>query len=288
MRFRTYDRNGKPGLAARVGDTWYDLGERQLIDVIREGREKDASLVEGAARIDVDSLTLLPPIPHPGKILCVGLNYHDHAAESPYKTAPDYPTYFARFASSLAAAGANIIRPLCSHELDFEGEIAAIIGKGGRHIGEDDALDHVAGYALFNDASIRNYQFLAPQWTPGKNFDDTGAFGPDFITADELPAGVKGLQLEVYLNGERMQSASTDDMVFPVSTLVSKASEFTTLEPGDVIVTGTPAGVGFARTPPIFMKDGDTVEVRVEQFDSLINPIANETAEGEPAWSRSR
>jgi 2-keto-4-pentenoate hydratase/2-oxohepta-3-ene-1,7-dioic acid hydratase in catechol pathway len=153
-----------------------------------------------------------------------------------------------------------------------------VIGKGGRHISEANALDHVAGYSIFNDGSIRNYQFLAPQWTPGKNFDGTGAFGPEFVTADELPAGAKGLLLEVFLNGEKMQSASTDDMVFPVTTLIAKASEFATLEPGDVIVTGTPAGVGFARKPPVFMKDGDTVEVRIERIGALSNPVRNETA----------
>jgi 2-keto-4-pentenoate hydratase/2-oxohepta-3-ene-1,7-dioic acid hydratase in catechol pathway len=218
----------------------------------------------------------LPPVTRPGKIICVGLNYVDHAAESPYKDVPKYPAFFARFATSLIADGAPIIRPDCSHQLDYEGEIAAIIGKTARHVTEERALDHVAGYAIFNDASIRDYQFLAPQWTPGKNFDDTGAFGPEFVTADELPPGADGLALEVFLNGERMQSANTKDMVFSVAALVAKASEFTTLEPGDVIVTGTPAGVGFARKPPVFMKDGDTIEVHVERLGRLSNPVRNQ------------
>lgn len=278
MRYRAYERNGSAGLAVKVGGVWRDLGNRQLIDLLAEGRENDPSVADGAPEIAIDGLKLLPPIPRPGKVLCVGLNYVDHAAESPYKNVPDYPTFFPRFASSLTADGAPIIRPDCSHELDFEGEVVAVIGKGGRHISEEDALDHVAGYSIFNDGSIRNYQFLAPQWTPGKNFDDTGAFGPEFVTADEVPAGAKGLLLEVFLNGEKMQSANTDDMVFPVTTLVAKASEFATLEAGDIIVTGTPAGVGFARKPPVFMKDGDTVEVRVERLGTLTTPVRNETA----------
>lgn len=277
MRYRAYERNGKAGLAVKTGDFWRDLGNRTLIDLLVEGRERAPLGIGEAPEIVLDGLRLLPPIPRPGKILCVGLNYIDHAAESPYVNVPAYPAFFARFASSLVADGAPIIRPDCSPELDFEGELVAVIGKGGRHIGEADALDHVAGYAIFNDGSIRNYQFLAPQWTPGKNFDDTGAFGPEFVTADELPAGAKGLLLEVYLNGQKMQSANTDDMVFPVATLVAKASEFTTLEPGDIIVTGTPAGVGFARKPPVFMKDGDTVEVRIQQIGILSNPVRNET-----------
>jgi 2-keto-4-pentenoate hydratase/2-oxohepta-3-ene-1,7-dioic acid hydratase in catechol pathway len=278
MRYRAYERNGAAGLAVQVAGVWRDLGSRNLIDLLAEGRENDLSIADGAPEIAIDALKLLPPIPRPGKVLCVGLNYVDHAAESPYKSVPDYPTFFPRFASSLIGDGAPIVRPDCSHELDFEGELVAVIGKGGRHISEANALDHVAGYSIFNDGSIRNYQFLAPQWTPGKNFDGTGAFGPEFVTADELPAGAKGLLLEVFLNGEKMQSASTDDMVFPVTTLIAKASEFATLEPGDVIVTGTPAGVGFARKPPVFMKDGDTVEVRIERIGALSNPVRNETA----------
>lgn len=283
MRYRTYEKNGHQGLAVKDGDTWRDLGEQDLIDLISTGRAQDATLVAGAPELDLEQVEFLPPIPRPGKVLCVGLNYVDHAAESPYENVPDYPTFFPRFSTSLIADGGPIIRPQCSHELDFEGEMAVVIGKGGRHITEADALDHVAGYSVFNDASIRDYQFLAPQWTPGKNFDDTGAFGPDFVTADELPAGGKGLLLEVLLNGKTMQKANTEDMVFDVATLIVKASEFATLEPGDVLVTGTPAGVGFARKPPIYMQDGDTVEVRIEQIGTLVNPIRNEVQAEVPA-----
>lgn len=276
MRYRTYEKGGEHGLAVLVNGTWRDLGARNLVDIIASGDVSKPDIAGSAPEIDLDAVRLLPPIPAPGKILCVGLNYVDHAAESPYEDVPDYPTFFPRFASSLIADGDPIIRPECSHELDYEGELVAVIGKRARHVTKDDALDYVAGYSIFNDGSIRNYQFLAPQWTPGKNFDDTGSFGPEFITADELPDGANGLMLEVFLNGEKMQSASTSDMVFDVATIVSTASEFMTLEPGDVLVTGTPAGVGFARKPQIFMKDGDTVEVRIEKIGTLTNPVRNE------------
>jgi acylpyruvate hydrolase len=237
-------------------------------------------LAAGTPEIDISFPRLLPPIPRPEKIICVGLNYVDHAAESPYKNVPAFPTFFARFATWLVADGTGIIRPDCSHGLDFEGELVAVIGKHARHVSEDTALDPVAGYSIFNDGSISSYQFLAPQWTPGKILDGTGAFGPEFVTADVLPAGANGLMLEVVLIGEKMQSASTDDMVFSVATLVSKASERTTLEPGDIIVAGTPAGMGFARKPQVFMKAGDRVEVRVDRLGKLTHPIADETGKG--------
>ena len=171
-----------------------------------------------------------------------------------------------------------LVRPAVSDSLglDFEGEIAAVLGKGGRHIREEDALECVAGYALFNDGSVREYQFKSPQWTVGKNFDDTGAFGPDLVTADELPPGAKGLLLETRLNGEVVQSASTDDMIFDVAQLISIVSQAITLEPGDVIVTGTPSGIGWARTPKLLMKHGDLCEVSVEGIGVLRNPVVDE------------
>lgn len=276
MRYRAYQRNGVEGLAVQDGGVWRDLGTQSLADLIAQGKTADAGIAQGKPVLDLGTVTLLPPLPRPGKIICVGLNYVDHAAESPYEKVPEYPSFFPRFATSLIADGAPILRPTCSHELDFEGELVAVIGKRARHVTEAQALEHVVGYSIFNDASIRDYQFLAPQWTPGKNFDDTGAFGPEFVTADELPPGAKGLMLEVFLNGEKMQSASTDDMVFPVARLVSIASEFTTLEPGDIIVTGTPAGVGFARKPPVYMKAGDRIEVTIEGLGTLSNPVLNE------------
>ena len=225
--------------------------------------------------IDLAHAHFLPPLMRPPKILCVGLNYRDHSAESGFKQ-PDYPTLFGRFASSLIGHRAPLIRPSLSHTLDYEGELAAVIGIGGRHIPLAAALDHVAGYAIFNEGSVRDYQFKAPQWTMGKNFDGTGAFGPEFVTADELLPGAAGLRIETRLNGAVMQSASTDDMVFDVSSLVAIISEAITLEPGDVIVTGTPSGVGAARKPPVFLQPGDVCEVEIERLGILSNPVEDE------------
>jgi 2-keto-4-pentenoate hydratase/2-oxohepta-3-ene-1,7-dioic acid hydratase in catechol pathway len=276
MRYRSFETDGVHRVAVLREGTWFDLGPMSIVDLIAAGKTRSQDLPTDCREVDLSRVRLLPAIPRPGKIICVGLNYVDHAAESPYKSVPDYPAFFPRFATSLIADGDPIVRPACSHHLDFEGELAVVIGKKARHIGEADADAHVAGYSIFNDASIRDYQFLSPQWTPGKNFDGTGAFGPEFVTSDELPAGGKGLRLEVFLNGEMVQSASTDEMVFPVARLIATASEFTTLEPGDVIMTGTPAGVGFARKPPLFMKEGDICEVRIERIGTLSNPVRNE------------
>jgi 2-keto-4-pentenoate hydratase/2-oxohepta-3-ene-1,7-dioic acid hydratase in catechol pathway len=177
----------------------------------------------------------------------------------------------------LIAHGAPLIRPIVSEQLDFEGELAAIIGKPGRHIPVDQALDHIAGYAPFNEASIRDYQIArGQQWTLGKNFDGTGAFGPEFVTADELPPGAKGLHLETRLNGTVVQSANTDDLIFDIATLVSRLSEAVRLETGDVIVTGTPAGIGLFRKPQLWMKPGDVCEVEIERVGLLRNPVADE------------
>ncbi|OMQ40975.1 fumarylacetoacetate hydrolase family protein [Pseudomonas putida] len=232
-------------------------------------RLKDARL------LDPSNIRYLPPLERPGKIVCVGLNYADHTRESPYEQ-PSYPTFFPRFASSLVGHGEPIIRPRISEQLDFEGELAVVIGTGGRHITKDRALEHVAGYAIFNEASIRDYQFKSPQWTIGKNFDATGAFGPTFVSADELPPGASGLNLVTRLNGAIVQQGNTADMVFSVVDLISILSEAVTLEPGDVIITGTPAGIGWARRPPLFMKPGDLCTVEIEGLGTLSNLIADE------------
>ena len=251
-----------------------------LLSLIKAGmgalREAHAVLLKGR-RYEASAVTYLPPIPVPPKIICAGLNYADHSAESGFKQ-PDYPTLFGRFATSLVGHRSPMIRPKLSEQLDYEGEVVAVIGGGGRHIEESAALDHVIGYSIFNEGSVRDYQFKAPQWTVGKNFDQTGAFGPSFVTADELPPGMKGRRLETRLNGKVVQSASTDDMVFDVARLVAITSQAITLEPGDIIVTGTPAGVGLARKPPLWMKPGDICEVEVEGLGVLVNPIADEGA----------
>jgi 2-keto-4-pentenoate hydratase/2-oxohepta-3-ene-1,7-dioic acid hydratase in catechol pathway len=236
-----------------------------------------AAALENAPLLDPAAITYLPPLSRPPKIVCIGLNYADHTKESPYEQ-PTYPTVFPRFNSTLIGHLSPIERPLCSVQLDYEGEMVAIIGTGGRHISKARAHSHIAGWSIFNEASIRDYQFKSPQWTIGKNFDATGAFGPSFVTADEVPEGGKGLKLQTRLNGETVQSASTDDMLFDVATLISTLSEAITWEPGDVIVTGTPAGIGFARKPQLFMKAGDQVEVEIDGLGILRNPIVDEKA----------
>ncbi|WP_299842904.1 fumarylacetoacetate hydrolase family protein [uncultured Paracoccus sp.] len=272
MRVTSYDRNGTSGVAVQRDRDWADLGPVDLVEVLN-GTHADK--LASAPAIDLATVTAAPPLARPGKIICVGLNYSDHTDESPYEQ-PDYPTLFPRFSTSLIADGAPIIRPLVSQDLDYEGELVAIIGKSARHVSKERALDYVAGYSIFNDGSLRDYQFKSPQWTVGKNFDDTGAFGPIAVSADELPAGAKGLRLQTRLNGEVVQDANTDDMIYSVADLISIISEAITLEPGDIIVTGTPAGIGMARTPKLYMKPGDVVEVEIEGIGILRNPIVDE------------
>ncbi|MEW6121987.1 MAG: fumarylacetoacetate hydrolase family protein [Pseudomonadota bacterium] len=279
MRLVSYALAGRTGLALRTSDGLRDLGPRSLESVLAAGPEALAACAAAdGPLLDPAAIAYRPVLERPGKILCIGLNYVDHAAESPYLKVPDYPAVFPRFSSSLVGHGAPIVRPSVSQDLDFEGEVAVIVGRSGRHIPKAAALDHVAGYSIFNDASLRDYQFKSAQWTVGKNFDGTGPFGPEFVTADELPPGAHGLKIETRLNGAVVQSASTADMCFDVATLVSIISEVMTLEAGDVIMTGTPAGVGFARKPPLFMRDGDVCEVEVEGLGILRNPVRDEAA----------
>lgn len=279
MRYVSFLRGGKPMLGVREGETVRILGEESLESLLRRGVDLVVygRVQPGQETARAEDLTFLPPLARPPKIICIGLNYADHTKESKYEQ-PDYPTIFFRVPTSLVGHDQPMVRPTVadSEGLDFEGEIAAVLGKGGRHISKADALECVAGYALFNDGSVREYQFKSPQWTVGKNFDATGAFGPDLVTADELPAGAKGLRLETRLNGQIVQSASTDDMVFDVASLISIISQAITLERGDVIVTGTPSGIGWARTPKLLMKHGDVCEVSVEGIGTLRNPIADE------------
>ena len=289
MRFATFRKGGTNGLAAANLDGGFHglmadaPGFPGTLDaLVAAGPEALAAAGQAllsAPAVDLAAVELLPPLAQPGKIICVGLNYADHSAESGFAV-PTYPTIFARFTSSLIGHGAPILRPVLSDQLDFEGEFVAVIGRGGRHIAKDAALDHVIGYSLFNDGSVRDFQMKAPQWTVGKNFDNTGAFGPTLVTADELPPGCRGLRIETRLNGQVVQSASTDDLIFDVATLVSTLSEAFTLSPGDIIVTGTPAGVGLARKPPLWMKPGDVCEVEVERLGVLSNPVEEEPATG--------
>jgi len=278
MRYVSIQLDGKPFLGVRNSQGDIDvIGDETLENLLAQGTNlatyaKDRKVQQTVKEADA---RFLPPLSRPTKIICVGLNYADHTAESPYEQ-PDYPTLFLRLHTSLVAHNQPIVRTKLSDSLDYEGEVAVVLGKGGRNIPKENALDCVAGYSIFNDGSIREYQFIAPQWTVGKNFDATGGFGPDLVTADELPAGAKGLKIETRLNGEVVQSGNTSDMIFDVATLISIISEAITLEGGDVIVSGTPAGIGWARDPKLLMRDGDVCEVTVEKLGSLRNPIVDE------------
>jgi 2-keto-4-pentenoate hydratase/2-oxohepta-3-ene-1,7-dioic acid hydratase in catechol pathway len=215
-------------------------------------------------------------VPEPGKIICLGLNYFDHAKEGG-RDKPEYPWFFLRGKSSLMAHGAPGVRPRVSERFDYEAELALVIGSTvPRHVTQEQALRHVLGYTCFNDMSVRDYQKRTPQWTIGKNFDGTGGFGPVLVTADELAPGATGLRIQSRLNGQVMQDANTTDMIWGVAETIALLSDCLTLEPGDVIVMGTPAGVGQARTPPVWMKPGDVVEIEIERIGTLVNPIVQE------------
>ena len=283
MRIVHFETRGVPGIAADEGSGWHGLTQRdsgfpgtlpeliaQGADLLRIGR----SLGQSPA-IDLNAVRLLPPVPLPPKILCVGLNYDDHLEESGLKK-PAYPEIFARFATSLIAHQEPIRRPRESKALDYEAELAVVIGKPGRRIPREQALDHVAGYSLFNDASVRDFQLRTPQWTMGKNFDATGSFGPWLVTPDAVPPGARGLRIQGRLNGRVMQDARTDQLIFSVPALIEMISVAMSLERGDVIITGTPGGVGAARKPPIFMQPGDIFEVEIEGLGVLTNPVQDD------------
>ena len=223
----------------------------------------------------LNTITFKAPIERPGKIVCMGLNYADHAKEGG-NARPQYPSFFMRGPSSMTAHLSPIVRPKVSDKLDYEAELAFVVGKKARHLTLENALDCVAGYSIFNDGSIRDYQRKTTQWTIGKNFDQTGAFGPWLVTPDELPPGCHGLNIQSRLNGQVMQNANTKDFLWGVAETIVLISECMTLEPGDVVITGTPAGVGYARTPPVFMKPGDICEIEIESIGVLRNTIADE------------
>lgn len=280
MRLARYESEGKTFLGVVEGSEvveaaagaadwseWFGLADSE------RGRLPEA--LAGARRLPLPEVRLLTPLAKPGKIICLGLNYYDHAAEGG-NAKPEYPAFFFRGATSLLAAHAPIQRPRCSDKLDYEAELAVIIGKRVRHASRADALDCVAGYACFNDASLRDYQRKTAQWTIGKNFDATGAFGPWIVTPDALPAGAAGLRIQSRLNGQVMQDSNTRHMIWDVAETIALLTECLTLEPGDVIAMGTPAGVGYPRTPPVFMKPGDRIEIEIEGVGVLANPVVDE------------
>lgn len=235
------------------------------------------SVVADAAPVPVSDVTPALPIKRPGKIVCLGLNYAEHAREGGYDI-PDYPAMFMRVNTSMIPADAPMVLPTASHTFDYETELMVIIGKGGRHISEASALDHVFGYTTFNDGSVREYQRKTHQWTAGKNFDGTGAVGPIVVTPDEVPEGASGLSIQTRLNDRVVQDSNTSDMIFPVAKTIAIVSQIMTLEPGDMIAFGTPPGVGHARKPQLWMKDGDVVEVEIEGIGVCRNPIVAETS----------
>ena len=273
MRIVCFEHRGKLALALREGSKLRVVGRYDPLGINAAFADLGAARASGASdTLDAEEVTLLPPVPRPGKVICIGLNYVDHAKEGG-NPIPDYPAVFLRALTSVVGPGAPIVRPPCSDKLDFEAELAVVIGRPASRVSERDALSHVAGYTCFNDGSVRDYQRKSTQWTMGKNFDATGALGPEVVTPDELPEGARGLRVVSRLNGQTMQDGNTADMIFSIPRLIEILSEVMTLEPGDVIATGTPAGVGYARKPPVFMRPGDVCEIDIEGIGTLRNPI---------------
>lgn len=278
MRFATTLQQGRPQLGVVDGADWIAL-DADLRAALEAGTDLAAAgraAIASGARLPLAAQAFAPLVPEPGKIVCLGLNYFDHAKEGG-RDKPEYPWFFFRGKSSLVAHGQPGLLPKASSKFDYEAELAVVIGrKVPRHVARADALQYVFGYTCFNDMSVRDFQKRTPQWTIGKNFDATGGFGPVLVTADELAPGATGLRIQSRLNGQVMQDADTSDMIFPVDETIALLAECLTLEPGDVIVMGTPAGVGQARTPPVWMKAGDVIEIEIERIGLLRNPIVAE------------
>ncbi|WP_315704357.1 MULTISPECIES: fumarylacetoacetate hydrolase family protein [unclassified Bradyrhizobium] len=262
--------DGVADLGAVLHDRFPDLKSAIAADALKQA----AAAAPGAPRHPLAAIGFLPVIPNPDKILCIGLNYETHRKETG-RTEVENPTVFGRFANSQTGHLTNIVRPRVSTDLDFEGELAVIIGKPGRYITREDAWQHIAGYACYNEGSVRDFQRHTHQFTPGKNFPATGAFGPWLVTSDEID-DLGPLKLQTRLNGQIVQEATISQMIFDIPRQIEYCSSFTRLEPGDVIATGTPGGVGSRRTPPLWMKPGDIVEVEIDRIGLLCNGIADE------------
>ena len=286
MRLLRFEDGGRAATGVRIGDAVVPVSALQgfpedptaILAGGAELREKlAAAAAASTARRPLAGLRRLMPLARPGKVICIGLNYALHAKEG-NNPIPDYPAVFLRVQSSLVGPDAPMLRPGCSTKLDYEAELAVVIGRTARCVAEDKALAHVGAYSLFNDGSVRDYQRKSSQWTMGKNFDATGAFGPELVTPDELPPGAAPLRITSRVNGETVQDSTTGDMIFPVARCIAILSEVMTLEPGDVIATGTPSGVGYARKPPLFLAPGMTVEVEVDGVGVLRNTVADDPA----------
>jgi 2-keto-4-pentenoate hydratase/2-oxohepta-3-ene-1,7-dioic acid hydratase in catechol pathway len=287
MKLASFTVKGRESYGAVQGDKVVDLGQHfsgkhaTLADFIGSSDYDSRDKIVAGLKADLalNDVKLLPVIPRPEKIVCLVRNYMDHHQEvlaaGMHRELSEFPPIFLRVWRSQVAHGEPIIRPKVSEQLDWEGEMAVIIGKGGRHIAKEDAFKHIAGYACYNDASIREWQFHAKQIAAGKNFQGTGAFGPWMVTADEVPEP-ENLKLELRINGKTEQSSNTSNLIFKIPTIINYCSTIFELVPGDVLVTGTPAGVGWSRKPPQFMKHGDTVEVEIEKLGILRNPVVNE------------
>ncbi|MDE2447050.1 MAG: fumarylacetoacetate hydrolase family protein [Alphaproteobacteria bacterium] len=288
MRFISFEHGSTHHIGAVLGDQVIDLNASNpklpigLGQYLRGGGTlQDLEVLASASKAQharpMNGIVHGLPIADPGKIFCLGLNYLEHVKEGGNKVV-DYPTIFMRGASSLTAHNKPIMRPTISEKLDFEAELVLVIGQKMRHATKHTALEAVAGYSCFNDGTLRDYQKRTTQWTIGKNFDQTGGFGPCLVTPDELPSGASGLKIESRLNGKVMQFDNTSNMMFPVIETIVTITQAITLEPGDMIVMGTPSGVGYARTPPVFMKAGDTCDIEIEGIGTLSNPIQDEIA----------
>lgn len=279
MKITTYSVNGTESFGVVTDDGIIDAkplagGPQTLREAIAAGAlEKIAAAAAGKSPDhSLADIEFLPVIPDPDKIIAIGLNYRSHVLEGG-RDLPEYPMIFTRFANSQVGHGQAMVKPRVSDIFDFEGEMAVIIGKTCRHVSEADALSVVAGYSCYNDGSIRDYQRHTSQFGPGKNFYKSGAFGPWMVTADEIP-DPQVLDISTVLNGQTMQSANTKDMIFDVATVISYVSNISELQPGDVIASGTPSGVGQSREPQVFMQPGDTCEIHIENVGVLVNEIA--------------
>ena len=284
MKLVSFELDGRERVGSQIDGGIVDLQAAgvagDVLELIAGGdaalEAAEAATADGAHVLELGGVKLLPPVSRPPKFICVARNYAAHAAEA-NKELLEFPNLFVRFANTLVADGDTVLRPFVSDELDWEGELAFVIGRGGRHIKADDAYDHVFGYSIFNDVTVRDYQFRVPQFVAGKNFETSGPFGPTLVTRDEI-SDPHDLQLEVTVNDEVVQSTSTGDMIFQIPFLVEHISEFISLEPGDVIATGTPSGVGFVREPPRFLVPGDVMRVSITGLGVLENPVDQEPA----------
>ncbi len=283
MKLVSFERNGQIGFGAVIGDDGVvDLGaalggryaDLQALLAADALGEAAAAVAGRTAEFRLGDVTLLPVIPHPGKIWCCGLNYGEHVRET-NRQVTEQPTFFLRVADSQVGHDQPIVCPPESTQVDYEAEIAVVIGKPGRRIAEADVAQHIAGYACYNDGSIRDWQKHTSQWVPGKNFWRTGGFGPWMVTADEIPFGTV-MRLQTVLNGQVLQDATTEMMIHSIAKQIAYVSTIAPLQPGDVIVTGTPGGVGARRSPPVWMKPGDICEIVVDRIGTLRNPIAAE------------